>query len=56
MYTDMAIFSGRAHPELARSVCANLEMPLGNCDIFEFRDGQVLQVTTYAVEVDTPGT
>ena len=41
MYTDMAIFSGRAHPELARSVCANLEMPLGACDIFEFSNENI---------------
>jgi ribose-phosphate pyrophosphokinase len=33
---ELAIFSGRSHPELARSVCAHLEMPLGDCDIFEF--------------------
>jgi len=32
----MAIFSGRSHPDLAQSVCAHLEMPLGQCDIFEF--------------------
>src|SRR5688572_31871005 len=37
----MAIFSGRAHPELARSVCANLEMPLGACDIFEFSNENI---------------
>jgi ribose-phosphate pyrophosphokinase len=37
----MAIFSGRAHPELARSVCAHLEMPLGNCDIFEFSNENI---------------
>ena len=33
---EMAIFSGRSHPDLAQSVCAHLEMPLGQCDIFEF--------------------
>jgi ribose-phosphate pyrophosphokinase len=41
LYTDLAIFSGRAHPELARSVCAHLEMPLGNCDIFEFSNENI---------------
>ena len=35
-YNDLAIFSGRAHPALASSVCAHLEIPLGACDIFEF--------------------
>jgi ribose-phosphate pyrophosphokinase len=34
--SELAIFSGRSHPELAQSVCAHLEMPLGDCDIFEF--------------------
>ncbi len=41
MYTDMAIFSGRAHPVLAESVCAHLEMPLGNCEIFEFSNENI---------------
>ena len=36
MDSELAIFSGRSHPELAQSVCAHLEMPLGDCDIFEF--------------------
>jgi ribose-phosphate pyrophosphokinase len=33
---ELAIFSGRSHPALAQNVCAHLEMPLGDCDIFEF--------------------
>jgi ribose-phosphate pyrophosphokinase len=37
----MAIFSGRAHPDLAQSVCAHLEMPLGNCEIFEFSNENI---------------
>ena len=37
----MAIFSGRAHPVLAESVCAHLEMPLGNCEIFEFSNENI---------------
>ncbi|HEX5141858.1 MAG TPA: ribose-phosphate pyrophosphokinase [Dehalococcoidia bacterium] len=37
----MAIFSGRAHPDLARSVCAHLEMPLGHCDNFEFSNDNI---------------
>ena len=40
-YGDMAIFSGRAHPALAERVCAHLEMPLGNCDIFEFANENI---------------
>ena len=41
MYTDLAIFSGRAHLELAQNVCANLEMPLGACEIFEFSNENI---------------
>ena len=37
----MAIFSGRAHPVLAESVCAHLEMPLGNCEMFEFSNENI---------------
>ena len=40
-YNDLAIFSGRAHPDLARNICAHLEMPLGNCEIFEFSNENV---------------
>jgi ribose-phosphate pyrophosphokinase len=39
--TELAIFSGRSHPELARSVCSHLEMPLGNCEIFEFSNENI---------------
>ncbi len=37
----MAIFTGRAHPDLARNICAHLEMPLGACDIFEFSNENI---------------
>ena len=41
MYHDLAIFSGRSHRELARSICGHLEMPLGECDIFEFSNENI---------------
>jgi ribose-phosphate pyrophosphokinase len=41
VYNDLAIFTGRAHPDLARSVCSHLEMPLGACDIFEFSNENI---------------
>jgi ribose-phosphate pyrophosphokinase len=41
LYNDLAIFTGRAHPELARNICANLEIPLGACDIFEFSNEDI---------------
>ena len=41
MYSDLAIFSGRSHPQLAQSICTHLEMPLGQCDIFEFSNENI---------------
>jgi ribose-phosphate pyrophosphokinase len=41
VYTDLAIFSGRAHPELAQSICGHLEAPLGACKVFEFANENV---------------
>lgn len=35
-YSDLAIFSGRAHPDLARGICAHLEIPLGDVHIFDY--------------------
>src|SRR5205823_3410956 len=40
-FSDLAIFSGRAHMALARDVCAHLEMPLGACDISEFSNENI---------------
>jgi ribose-phosphate pyrophosphokinase len=40
-YNDLAIFSGRAHPELAGNICHHLEMPLGDCEIFEFSNENI---------------
>jgi ribose-phosphate pyrophosphokinase len=40
-YSDLSIFTGRAHPELARNICAHLEVPLGACDIFEFSNENI---------------
>ena len=40
-YNDLAIFAGRAHPELAQAVCGHLEMPLGNCQVFEFTNENI---------------
>jgi ribose-phosphate pyrophosphokinase len=35
-YKDLLIFSGNAHPELAQSICRYMEMPLGQCEVFQF--------------------
>ncbi|MEZ4494760.1 MAG: ribose-phosphate pyrophosphokinase [Dehalococcoidia bacterium] len=36
MYNDIAFFSGRSHPELARAICARVGRQLGAVDIHEF--------------------
>ncbi len=36
MHDELKIFTGNAHPELARSICQYMEMPLGECEVFEF--------------------
>ncbi len=38
---ELAIFSGRSHPDLAQNVCSHLEMPLGDCELFEFSNENV---------------
>jgi ribose-phosphate pyrophosphokinase len=41
MYTDLAIFSGRAHPELAEAMCNRLGRQLGKVDVFEFTNENI---------------
>ena len=41
MYTDLAIFSGRAHPELAQAICDRLGRSLGKVDVFEFSNENI---------------
>ncbi|MCA9823084.1 MAG: ribose-phosphate pyrophosphokinase [Dehalococcoidia bacterium] len=36
VYNDIAFFSGRSHPELARAICARVGRQLGAVDIHEF--------------------
>ena len=36
LYNDLAVFSGRAHPELAGAICGRIGRPLGKVDVFEF--------------------
>ena len=38
---DMKLFSGRAHPELARRVCDYLGLPLGRAVMGNFPDGEI---------------
>ena len=41
MYTDLSIFTGRAHPELAAAIAAHVCAPLGKADVFEFSNENV---------------
>jgi ribose-phosphate pyrophosphokinase len=41
LYSDLAIFSGRAHPELAASICRSLEIPVGEAEVFEFSNENI---------------
>ena len=36
LYEDLKIFSGNAHRKLAKDICAYLDIPLGNCEVFKF--------------------
>ncbi len=38
---DLKIFSGNAHPELARAICCYLEVPLGECEVFQFSNENI---------------
>ncbi len=41
LYTGLSIFSGNAHPALAGSICDYLEVPLGQCEVFEFSNENI---------------
>jgi ribose-phosphate pyrophosphokinase len=41
VFSDLAVFTGRAHPELAQNICSHLETPLGACNVFEFANENV---------------
>lgn len=41
MYTDLAIFSGRAHSALASAIAARIGRPLGRVDVFEFTNENI---------------
>lgn len=38
---ELKVFSGNAHPELAKAVADYLEIPLGNCEVFEFSNENI---------------
>ena len=38
---ELKIFSGNAHPDLARSICCYLEAPQGECEVFQFSNENI---------------
>ncbi len=40
-YQDLRIFSGNAHPDLARAICSYLQTAFGACEVFEFSNENV---------------
>jgi ribose-phosphate pyrophosphokinase len=41
LYGDLSIFTGNAHPQLARAVCRYLGVGLGKADVFEFTNENI---------------
>ena len=41
MIQEMAVFTGNAHRAFAEAVCRHLEMPLGECEVFEFSNDNI---------------
>ncbi len=41
MFREMAVFTGNSHRSLAEAVARHLEIPLGDCDVFEFSNEEV---------------
>lgn len=41
LFDELKVFTGNAHPELARAICRHLDVRLGACDVFEFTNENV---------------
>ena len=41
LYGDLSIFTGRAHPDLARAVCQYLGVELGKAEVFQFSNENI---------------
>ena len=41
LFQDLKVFSGNAHPALAGAICDYLELPLGECEVFEFSNENI---------------
>ncbi|HEY3127468.1 MAG TPA: ribose-phosphate diphosphokinase [Candidatus Limnocylindria bacterium] len=41
MYGGLAVYTGNAHPQFVTDICARLDMPVGNADIFKFANDNI---------------
>jgi ribose-phosphate pyrophosphokinase len=41
MYQELSVFSGNAHPALARAICDHLKCPIGKIEVFEFSNENI---------------
>ena len=41
LYQDLCVFTGNAHPALARAICDYLGIPLGDAEVFEFSNENI---------------
>jgi ribose-phosphate pyrophosphokinase len=41
VYQELRVFTGNAHPVLAEAICDYLEMPLGQCEVFQFSNENI---------------
>ena len=41
MYQDLSVFTGNAHPDLALSITRYLDIPLGQCEVFQFSNENI---------------
>src|SRR4051794_5845932 len=39
--TDLVVFSGRAHPQLAEDICRHLGLPVGQAQVYEFSNENI---------------
>jgi ribose-phosphate pyrophosphokinase len=41
VYQDLSVFTGNAHPDLALSITRYLDLPLGQCKVFQFSNEEI---------------
>ena len=53
MFRGMSVYSGNAHPAFAREICSNLGIPVGEAEVFKFRNDEIfVQIKENAREHD----